>query len=154
MATTQFSKMPKNYNFDTKKKNWAEYENDFLLRTDAVWEKEQLKDYFRLYSKCFYFDTVKKQYSVMEPEDTYTILYESWALDEMVQHPGFTPTGRTNCFQVGVPPRDEVHVPFATFQQHEDSFNLCTLRFDKWFKCDQAHGFKMPDPFEAVSHPD
>ena len=31
--------------------NWAEYDNDYILRTDAVWEKTKLKDYFRNYMK-------------------------------------------------------------------------------------------------------
>ncbi len=31
--------------------NWSLYRNDFVLRTDAVWEKEQLYDYFRNYKK-------------------------------------------------------------------------------------------------------
>lgn len=32
-------------------KNWAEYEKEYKLRTDAVWEKQQLKDWFRLTNK-------------------------------------------------------------------------------------------------------
>lgn len=29
-------------------KDYSEYSLDFILRTDAVWEKQQLKDWFRL----------------------------------------------------------------------------------------------------------
>jgi hypothetical protein len=32
-------------------KNWKEYEGDFLLRTDAVWEKQELEHFFRNYTK-------------------------------------------------------------------------------------------------------
>lgn len=32
--------MPANYDFSHKGINWKEYENDYILRTDAVWEKE------------------------------------------------------------------------------------------------------------------
>lgn len=32
-------------------KNWSEYDKDYRLRTDAVWEKQQLKDWFRLTNK-------------------------------------------------------------------------------------------------------
>lgn len=39
-------KMPENYDFSARKVNWATYKKDFLLRTDAVWEKEKLKGYF------------------------------------------------------------------------------------------------------------
>ncbi len=38
--------MPKDYNFSVKNVNWKEYRDDFILRTDAVWEKTKLMDYF------------------------------------------------------------------------------------------------------------
>jgi len=37
---------PENYDFSVKNLNWKKYENDYLLRTDAVWEKSKLKAYF------------------------------------------------------------------------------------------------------------
>lgn len=39
-------KMPENYDFSQRKVNWKSYSNDFLLRTDAVWEKYKLFAYF------------------------------------------------------------------------------------------------------------
>jgi hypothetical protein len=39
-------KMPENYDFSQRKVNWKSYEKDFLLRTDAVWEKSKLYSYF------------------------------------------------------------------------------------------------------------
>ena len=39
-------KMPKNYDFTVRNVAWDEYKNDFLLRTDAVWEKSKLMDIF------------------------------------------------------------------------------------------------------------
>jgi hypothetical protein len=39
-------KMPENYDFSQRSVNWKEYDNDFLLRTDAVWEKSKLMSYF------------------------------------------------------------------------------------------------------------
>ena len=32
-------KMPKNYDFSVRNVKWREYEKDYILRTDAVWEK-------------------------------------------------------------------------------------------------------------------
>ena len=32
-------------------KDWSQYDNEYKLRTDAVWEKQQLKDWFRLTNK-------------------------------------------------------------------------------------------------------
>ena len=31
--------MPKNYDFGVRGVNWNEYKEDYLLRTDAIWEK-------------------------------------------------------------------------------------------------------------------
>ena len=31
--------------------DWKSYKKDYRLRTDAVWEKQQLKDWFRLFNK-------------------------------------------------------------------------------------------------------
>jgi hypothetical protein len=56
--------------------DWKQYQKDFLLRTDAVWEKKQLRDYFRLYMKCFWFNTAIKNYELIEPEDLMTLHYE------------------------------------------------------------------------------
>jgi hypothetical protein len=39
-------KMPKNYDFSVRNVNWRQYEKDFVLRTDAVWEKSKLLDVF------------------------------------------------------------------------------------------------------------
>lgn len=39
-------KMPENYDFSTRKINWNNYKKEYLLRTDAVWEKEKLRSYF------------------------------------------------------------------------------------------------------------
>jgi len=57
-----------------------------MLRTDAVWEKQSLKDWFRCYMKvsvqllskvqCFYFNQVLKKYQLFEPQNIYSIIYE------------------------------------------------------------------------------
>ena len=38
--------MPKNYDFSVRNVDWKQYENDFILRTDAVWERSKLLDIF------------------------------------------------------------------------------------------------------------
>jgi len=38
--------MPENYDFTQRKVNWKSYARDYLLRTDAVWEKHKLFAYF------------------------------------------------------------------------------------------------------------
>lgn len=39
-------KMPKNYDFSVRNVDWKQYERDFILRTDAVWERAKLLDVF------------------------------------------------------------------------------------------------------------
>lgn len=39
-------KMPENYDFSQRKVDWSKYKSDYLLRTDAVWEKSKLYSYF------------------------------------------------------------------------------------------------------------
>ena len=62
-------------------KDWSEFENDYLLRTDAVWEKSKLRDVFRLYYKCFYFDPRSAQYVIAEPDDLVTLYMEKSSRD-------------------------------------------------------------------------
>ena len=38
--------MPKDYDFSVRNVDWGSYKNDYLLRTDAVWEKSKLMDMF------------------------------------------------------------------------------------------------------------
>lgn len=58
-------------------KDWSKFEKEFTIRTDAVWEKFKLRDYFRLFYKCFYFNPSTNDYQLLEPEDIYTMVYES-----------------------------------------------------------------------------
>ncbi len=44
-------RMPRNYDFSVRNVNWDNYRKDFLLRTDAVWEKSKLLDIFYTYYK-------------------------------------------------------------------------------------------------------
>ena len=74
--------MPEDYDFNTWGKDFSEYHKDFKLRTDAVWEKYQLKDWFRLTSKVFFFNKRSMKYEFVEPDDVYTLLFEPWGFEE------------------------------------------------------------------------
>lgn len=43
--------MPRNYDFSVRSVDWSEYKKDFLLRTDAVWERSKLLDIFYTHYK-------------------------------------------------------------------------------------------------------
>ena len=44
-------KMPKNYDFSVRNVDWSQYKKDFILRTDAVWERSKLLDTFYTHYK-------------------------------------------------------------------------------------------------------
>ena len=60
-------KYTSNYDFSNKGIDWEDYEKDVRLRTDAVWERSRLKDYFRLFYKIFYWDPRSKEYYITMP---------------------------------------------------------------------------------------
>ena len=58
-------KMPKDYDFSTRNVDWSEYKDDYILRTDAVWEKSKLLDLFYTHYKSqFVYDTVNNRYMI------------------------------------------------------------------------------------------
>lgn len=60
-------KMPKNYDFSTRNVNWKDYRNDFLLRTDAIWEKSKMYDlFYSHYKKNVVFDSTNNRYMVTD----------------------------------------------------------------------------------------
>ena len=57
--------MPKNYDFSVRNVDWRQYERDFLLRTDAVWERSKLLDLFYTHYKSqFVYDRVSNKYMI------------------------------------------------------------------------------------------
>jgi hypothetical protein len=52
--------------FLTAGKDYSEYNKEFRLRTDAVWEKYQLKDWFRLASKVLILNYVRSSFSTSD----------------------------------------------------------------------------------------
>ena len=58
-------KMPKNYDFSVRNVKWNEYKSDFLLRTDAIWERSKLKDiFYGNYKASFMYDNVMDRYMI------------------------------------------------------------------------------------------
>ena len=59
--------MPKNYDFSVRNVNWGQYKNDFVLRTDAVWEKTKLLDFFYTYYKSrMFYDALSNKYFITD----------------------------------------------------------------------------------------
>ena len=57
--------MPKNYDFSVRNVNWADYSKDFLLRTDAIWERNKLFDiFYSEYKARFLYDNINNRYMI------------------------------------------------------------------------------------------
>ena len=60
-------KMPKNYDFSVRHVKWADYSKDFILRTDAVWEKAKLFDtFYTQYKSNFTYAAVDNKYMIAD----------------------------------------------------------------------------------------
>ena len=57
-------KIPEGYDFSTRNVDWNQYKEDYILRTDAVWEKSKLKDYFYSLFKTMMYDPKTNEYKV------------------------------------------------------------------------------------------
>lgn len=56
-------KMPKNYDFSVRNVDWKQYKKDFILRTDAVWERSKLLDiFYTQYKSQFVYDKATNRY--------------------------------------------------------------------------------------------
>lgn len=57
--------MPKDYDFSVRNVDWRQYKDDYILRTDAVWEKSKLLDMFYvLYKSKFVYDNFSNRYMI------------------------------------------------------------------------------------------
>lgn len=64
-----WAKMPEDYDFSHKQEDLDKQTPKIKFRTDAVWEKFKLLDFFRSYYKIFYFDKESEEYMFQVPRD-------------------------------------------------------------------------------------
>lgn len=103
----EWAKIPENYDFSHTEEDLQKHSGKFSFRTDAVWEKHKLLDFFRAYFRVFRFDKNSQQYVVVQPSDpvinNYTVPMED---AELTPHLGFTKSGRTASFNIDYSKRD------------------------------------------------
>ena len=77
-------KMPKDYDFSVKNVNWRSYDKDYILRTDALWEKSKLYDIFYTdFKREIAYEPVNGEYLVpnirqMPMPSTEMEVFEDW----------------------------------------------------------------------------
>ena len=83
--------MPKNYDFSVRNVDWNEYRNDYILRTDAVWEKSKLMDiFYTVYKSKILFDARSNVYRVADIRNMPLPTTEPEALEDWRIFRGFT----------------------------------------------------------------
>ncbi|OMJ72601.1 hypothetical protein SteCoe_15802 [Stentor coeruleus] len=123
-----------NYDFSNKGIDWESYEKEARLRTDAVWERSKLKDFFRCFYKVFYWDPKSEKYYIMGPMHMFGKGTDGWRVRE---HDGYTTTGRTSSFQVArgweFPART---ISLNSADTIRDKNALCYYRFRAYKRCE------------------
>lgn len=146
-------KMPNGYDFSTKGTNWKAYKPFYLLRTDAVWEKSKLYQYFySMYKNPIYFNN-DKFYLISDTYMYYYIVHrskgdfsydqigesgENHKIAKQYSHNGeifeFDFDGKKN-----TPNRTTSYV--GDFSK--ECTTLCMLKFFKWMRCNQKSEYKL-----------
>ena len=140
-------KMPKNYNFSVRNINWDEYRNDFLLRTDAVWEKSKLMDMFYTHYKSkFMFDAVNNRYLVADIRMMPVPTNEPEHFEEWCPFLGFTDIdGCIWQFKVGPMVQNPTSLSRFVSDREGDSWYLCYMAFQKFMLCNERSPLKVDE---------
>ena len=82
--------MPDGYDFSVRNVNWKDYKDDYILRTDAVWERSKLMDYFYSLYKIMIFEPSWNKYMVHDLRTVPLPTGEPEHLDEWQEYEGFS----------------------------------------------------------------
>lgn len=68
-------------------------------------------------------------------------MLEAWVFDkdDFDNWLGYSATGRTTSFQVGLGPKQRVANTFNAFYSMPDYYMLCAMRFERWWRCDMVY---------------
>jgi hypothetical protein len=122
------------YDFSNRGIDWKDYQRDVRLRTDAVWERSKLKDYFRMFYKIFYWDPKTEGYYVTLPGHSRINSPDNW---KFKLHQGYSATGKTLSYE----PHHGDEVPSRTISSNigdalRDKNVVCFVRFRAYKQCE------------------
>lgn len=148
-------KMPVNYDFSTRKINWDQYKPYYILRTDAVWEKSKLYQYFySLYKAPLYFNRDKyfllndyynycKILHKVGPPVTYDELGDSSENHKVAKLYNESVNG--GIFSTDI--KSKKNTPRKTSQflgdWGKETTLLCMIKFFKWMRCNEKSEYKL-----------
>lgn len=140
-------KMPKNYDFSVRNVDWRQYERDFLLRTDAVWERSKLLDvFYTTYKSQFIYDNLSNKYMIANIRQMPLPTNEPEHFEDWRPFMGYTDTdGCVWQFKVG--PTVSNPSTFSGFlaDKEGDSWYLCFLSFQKFMMCNERSPVKLDE---------
>lgn len=146
-------KMPEGYDFSTKGTNWKAYKPYYLLRTDAVWEKSKLYQYFYTLFKSQLFFNKDNFYMISDTYMYYYITHRSFGnftYDEIgdsgENHKVYdTYSNNGEVFQFDEEPYKNMPARTSTFYGDfsKEMTPLCMIKFFKWMRCNQKSEIKL-----------
>jgi len=139
-------KMPKDYDFSVRNVNWKEYEDDFILRTDAVWEKVKLKDLFYSYYKNFVYDRHTNRYIIANLRQMPMPTNEGEHFEDWMPFDGYTDVdGCIWQFRYGPKVQAPSSMTHFISDREGDSWYLCFLSFQKYMLCHERSPVKLDE---------
>lgn len=123
--------MPKNYDFSVRNVNWKAYAKDFLLRTDAVWERTKLFDtFYTTYKSQFVYDNVNNKYMVTDIRMMPLPTNEAEHMEDWRPFNGFNDIdGCVWQFRFGPSVHNPTSISRFVADKEGDSWYLCFLTF-------------------------
>ena len=85
--------MPKGYDFSVRNVKWDEYKHDFILRTDAIWERSKMKDiFYGNYKTPFMYSALDNKYVMANIRMMPMPTNEPEHLEDWTEFKGYTDT--------------------------------------------------------------
>ena len=139
--------MPKNYDFSVRNVKWSEYQKDYILRTDAVWEKSKLYDvFYTIYKSKFLYDNFNNRYLVANIRMMPMPTTEPEHLEDWTPFMGFTAIdGCIWQFKVGPMVQTPSSLSRFVADKEGDSWYMCFMSFQKFMLCNDRSPVKLDE---------
>ena len=140
-------KMPKSYDFSVRNVDWGQYKSDYILRTDAVWEKSKLLDLFYTHYKSkFLYDSVNNKYMIANIRQMPMPTNEPEHFEDWRPFMGYTDIdGCVWQFKVGPQLQAPSSISKFVADKEGDSWYLCFLSFQKFMMCNERSPVKIDE---------
>ena len=139
--------MPKNYDFSVRNVKWSEYKKDYILRTDAVWEKSKLYDiFYTIYKSKFLYDNFNNQYLIANIRMMPMPSTEPEVLEDWTPFMGFSDIdGCVWQFKVGPMVQTPSSLSRFVADKEGDSWYMCFMTFQKFMLCNDRSAVKLDE---------